>query len=82
MKEYNQIKSNIITNLLDPLYKWTSVPKTNKNIVYNSIRSKFPFPFSINEKDIMTTNLGDDILINIKIHWKESGNNVVISNFS
>lgn len=82
MKEYNQIKSNIITNLLDPLYKWTSVPKNNKNIVYNNIRSKIPFPLSVNNNDIMTLNLGDNILIDINIHWKENGNNVVISNFS
>lgn len=82
MKEYNQIKSNIISNLLDPLYKWTSVPKNNKDIVYNNIRSKIPFPLSVNDNDIMTLNLGDNILIDINIHWKENENNVIIYNFS
>ena len=71
MKEYNEIKKNIINKFLIPFYKDTCVKLKNTVIADMQKRSWFPI---ICEDDNIIFNLGDDINITIKITYVNTQN--------
>lgn len=71
MKEYNEIKKNIIEKFLVPYYKYTCI-KLKNTIIYDiSKRSIFPISY---DNDNLIFELGDGINIVIKIVFEETIN--------
>ena len=80
MKEYNEIKNNIIKNFLNPFYKDTCVKI--KNTVIADIQKRSWFPITCKD-DQLIFNIGDDISITIKIMYcKTQGGDWRITNFN
>lgn len=76
---YNEIKNNIINNFFNTHYLWTCV--LSKNIVIHDIKKRCPFDIEINsDNDILTMNLGDNIVIDFNFTWEKkvnTNNNVI-----
>ena len=71
MKEYNEIKNNIIEKFLTPFYKDTCIKL--KNTVISDIQKRSWFPI-ICKDDNLIFNLGDYINITIKITYVNTRN--------
>jgi len=65
---YNEIKQNIINNILNERYLYTFGCRKESmvdNIIKNSIfTSKYDY-----DNDILTMDLGDNVIIDFKIDW-------------
>lgn len=76
---YNEIKNNIINNFLNTHYLWSCV--LTKNSVIHDIRKRCPFDIEINDdNDVLTMNLGDNIVIDFNLTWekKVNVNNIIV----
>ena len=71
MKEYNEIKNNIIKKFLMPFYKDTCIKL--KSTVIGDIQKRSWFPITC-EDDKLIFNLGDDINITINIIYINTQN--------
>ena len=69
MKEYNEIKKNIIENFFNKMYKYGCC--NNKKFIISDIKERTIFPCEYDENtDIMTLHLGDGIGIDLKFIWE------------
>ena len=79
--EYLEIKQNIIDNFLNPAFRWTSI--SVKGMIIYTIKKLSWFPVEYNEDtDILNFNLGNDVLIEIKINWKKRDSKYIVNSFS
>lgn len=69
----NTIKQNIIENFLTPYYKYSTVHLINTVIADIQKRSWFPCNYDMSTS-ILTMNIDDNIVINIKFIWGRSNN--------
>ena len=68
---YNEIKKNIIEKFLVPYYRYTSVKM--KSLIASDIEKRSWFPVKFNEEtDTLTFDLGDNVIIDIKIEFKKT----------
>jgi hypothetical protein len=76
---YDEIKKNIINNFFNTYYLWSCV--LTKNTVIGDIKNRCPFEVETNtDNDILTMNLGDNIIIDFNLTWekKVNVNNIVV----
>jgi len=68
---YEEVKSNIINNFLNKSYLNTF--SITKEYIIDRILSDCIFPTTYDyDKDILTMNLGNDIVIDFNIKWDNS----------
>ncbi len=69
----DKIKQNIIDRFLIPYYKYTSVHLISTVIADVQKRSWFPCSYDV-FTNVLTMNVNDDIVLNIKFIWEHSNN--------
>lgn len=68
--KYIHIKENLINRFLNPRYRWSV--GISKKFIINHINENCPFPTtSHDDNDELIVDLGDDVVLNIKLIWEE-----------
>lgn len=69
MKEYNEIKKNIIENFFNKMYKYGCC--NNKMFIISDIQQRSMFPCKYDEgTDVLTMVLGDGISVDFSFKWE------------
>lgn len=68
--KYEEIKQNFIQKFFNKLYKYGCC--TCKQFIVNDVQQRLMFPCKYNEEDdVMTINLGDGVVVDVKFMWEE-----------
>ena len=78
--EYTEIKQNIIDMFLTPAFRWTSI--SVKGMIIYTIKKLSWFPVEYNEAaETLNFNLGNNVIIPIKIIWEQKDNKYILKQF-
>lgn len=81
MENYPEIKQNIIDNFLNPSFRWTSI--SVKGMLIYTVKKLSWFPVEYNEtNETLVFDIGKNIIIPIKVNWKQHDNKYVVNSFS
>ena len=81
MENYPEIKQNIIDNFLNPSFRWTSI--NVKGMLIYTVKKLSWFPVEYDEtNENLIFDIGKNIIIPIKVNWKQHDNKYVVNSFS